>query len=75
MSLEDLSLPPLQLYLTEQQVAELLNVTCACLQKWRERGVQLHQHQKFGDLVRYDRNDVIAYIKASRRPAPIQQAV
>lgn len=60
---------PFASFLTERQVAEMLNVTASCLQKWRERKVELHQHQKFGDLVRYDPRDVESYIEQSRRPA------
>jgi predicted DNA-binding transcriptional regulator AlpA len=56
--------PVLSPLLTEKQVAELLNVTVACLRAWRQRG-RGPQPIKIGSkLVRYHESAVSEFIKA-----------
>jgi len=58
--------------LTEPQTAEKLNTATATLRRWRWAGVG-PAYIKVGRLVRYDEDDLEAYLK-SRRVEPTQSA-
>lgn len=47
--------------LTENQVSEILQVTLACLRRWRLRG-EGPQYLKMGPLVRYRPGDVAEWL-------------
>jgi excisionase family DNA binding protein len=53
-------------YLTEQQVAERLNVSVRTLRKWRLTGGG-PRFRKFGSAVRYSLSDLEAYEEAAAR--------
>jgi hypothetical protein len=53
-------------FLTEHEVADLLNVKVATLRRWRWEGSHLAYH-KFSGLVRYARAEVQAFIADSAR--------
>jgi predicted DNA-binding transcriptional regulator AlpA len=56
---------------TEQEIAEYLDVTLACLRDWRSRKVG-PPYIKLGRLVRYRRKDVLSWLEsqASRSGHP-----
>jgi len=47
-------------WMTEKEVAKLLNVSLACLRRWRLEG-RGPKFRKFGSLVRYRGEDVEAW--------------
>ncbi len=44
-------------YYTEAEAANLLNLSCRTLQRWRQDGLGL-RFRRFGGLVRYARSDI-----------------
>ena len=58
--------------LTEVQVSEMLQVSLACLRRWRLRG-EGPQYLKVGPLVRYRTEDIegwIAELPTGGKPSP-----
>ena len=48
-------------WLTEKEVAEMLNITSATLQNWRWRGVGI-PYSRFMRSVRYRESDILKYM-------------
>lgn len=55
-------------YLTERQVAPILQVTPRCLQAWRQRGEGPPWH-RMGRLVRYREDAVLEWAQRQRQPS------
>lgn len=53
-------------YLSEQEAADLLNITKAKLTNWRFKGSPFIPFFKFGKPVYYDRNDILEFIQKSK---------
>lgn len=56
--------------LTESETAEMLSVSVFCLRKWRRTGrgpAWLKLTEAIGGAVRYDADDLLAYIAARKR--------
>ena len=51
-------------WLTEKEVAEMLNITSATLQNWRWRGVGI-PYSRFMRSVRYRESDILKYMADS----------
>ena len=51
-------------WLTEKEVAAMLNITSATLQNWRWRGVGI-QYSRFMRSVRYRESDILKYMADS----------
>ena len=56
--------PPETNWLTEKEVAAMLNITSSTLQNWRWRGVGI-QYSRFMRSVRYRESDILKYMADS----------
>lgn len=51
---------------TQEELAEMLQVTVAAVRKWRQRG-QIN-FIKIGNVVRFEHSEVMAFLEAHRSP-------
>lgn len=54
------------MYINEVEAAALIGTRVQTLRNWRVRGIDGPAFYKFGRLVRYDRDEVIAWAKSCR---------
>ena len=52
--------------LTEKEAAKAINCSVAALRRWRQHGIHLPFYRIGGQLVRYRREDLLAFVDSQR---------